>query len=206
MKNYKALSIVLAIALVMVCTIGGTLAWLTAKTGTVTNTFTSAELFANPSEQFTLWENIAADEDKDGIYTLTSEKGFANTYDVLPGVDIPKNPTVTVVDLEEHAYLYVEVTGSLPTGMSFEIDDHWTSLGNGIYVYEGTSPTDFVIKAHDGGKVTFDANILKDNTIKVKSNYSGTSDDMSLAFQAYMVQATGNGANAAEAWANTYGA
>ena len=211
MKNYKALSIVLAIALVMVCTIGGTLAWLTAKTGTVTNTFTSAELFANPSEQFTLWENIAADEDEDGIYTLTSEKGFANTYDVLPGVNIPKNPTVDVVNLEEYAYLYIKVTGvPMTTGLTATIDPaNWTALGAsypGVYVYSGANAVNNIIKATDAAKKTFTATILEDNQIVVASNYAGTSDDMKLEFTAYMVQATGNGDSAAAAWDNTYGA
>ena len=210
MKNYKALSIVLAIALVMVCTIGGTLAWLTAKTGTVTNTFTSAELFADPTNDFTLWEHEAVAED-DGTYSLNTNEVQGNSYDILPGVNIPKNPTVDVVNLEEYAYLYIKVTGvPMTTGLTATIDPtNWTALGAsypGVYVYSGANAVNNIIKATDAAKKTFTATILKDNQIVVASNYAGTSDNITLEFTAYMVQATGNGANAAKAWGNTYGA
>lgn len=207
-KGFKVMTLVLAFVLVIGASVAGTLAWLTAQSETVTNTFTSAELFGTDGS-FTLWEHKAEDGDGDGVYTLNSSvEVTTNTYDILPGVNIPKDPTVDVVNLEEHAYLYIKVTGTLPTGLSYSIDsDNWTELTgyDGMYVYSGENAENNIIKATDVAKESFTATILTDNQIVVTSDYSGTSVDITLSFDAYMVQATGNGGSAAAAWANTYG-
>lgn len=208
-KGFKVMSLVLAFVLVVGASVAGTLAWLTAKTPTVTNTFTSAELFDDPDKQFTLWEHKAKDDNGDGVYTLdNSTKVTSNSYSILPGVNIPKNPTVDVEGLEEHAYLYIKVTSTLPTGLTYSIDSaNWTALSgyNGVYVYSGSNAENNIVKATNAAPQTFTATILTGNQIVVADNYSGTSDDITLSFDAYMVQATGNGDSAADAWANTYG-
>lgn len=207
-KGFKVMSLVLAFVLVVGASVAGTLAWLTAQTETVTNTFTSAELFSD-NGSFTLWEHKAEDTDGDGVYTLdNSTKVNSNSYSILPGVNIPKNPTVDVVGLEEHAYLYIKVTGTLPNGLSYSIDPaNWTALAgyDGVYVYSGTNAENNIIKATNAAPKTFPATILTDNQIVVADSYDGTSDNITLSFDAYMVQATGNGDSAAAAWANTYG-
>lgn len=212
---FKVMTLVLACILVIGASVFGTLAWLTAQTDKVTNTFTSAELFAEPSNNFTLWEHTVTDEDKDGEYELSNETTkTGNTYDILPGVDIPKDPTVDVKYFEEHAYLYIKVTGTLPDGLTGTIDtDNWKALGDaypGVYVFigeyeEGKSVVNDIIPATDDAKVSFTASILSGNQIIVDEEYKGTADDITLEFEAYMVQATGNGDSAAAAWANTYG-
>lgn len=209
-KGFKVMTLVLAFVLVVGASVAGTLAWLTAQTATVTNTFTSAELFSEDGS-FTLWEHKATDTDGDGVYTLdSSTEVTSNSYNILPGVNIPKDPTVDVVGLEEHAYLYIKVTSTLPTGLTYAIDrNNWTALTgyDGVYVYTGTDADaeTNIIKATDAAKKSFTATILTENQIVVANNYSGTSDDIKLNFDAYMVQATGNGDSAAAAWANTYG-
>ena len=207
-KGFKVMSLVLAFVLVVGASVAGTLAWLTAQTPTVTNTFTSAELFSD-NGSFTLWEHKAEDDDGDGVYTLdNSTEVKSNSYSILPGVNIPKDPTVDVVGLEEHAYLYIKVTSTLPTGLTYSIDSaNWTALSDydGVYVYSGSNAENNIIKATNAAQKNFEATILTDNQIVVANNYSGTSDDITLSFEAYMVQATGNGDNAVDAWANTYG-
>jgi len=209
-KGFKVMSLVLAFVLVIGASVAGTLAWLTAQTQTVTNTFTSAELFSE-NGSFTLWEHKAEDTDGDGEYTLdNSSEVESNSYSILPGVNIPKDPTVDVVGLEEHAYLYIKVTSTLPTGLTYTIDStNWTALDgyDGVYVYSGSNAesNSNIVKATNAAPKTFTATILTDNQIVVASNYSGASDDITLSFDAYMVQATGNGDSAADAWANTYG-
>lgn len=207
-KGFKVMSLVLAFVLVVGASVAGTLAWLTAQTPTVTNTFTSAELFSE-NGSFTLWEHKAEDTDGDGVYTLdSSSEVTSNSYNILPGVNIPKNPTVDVVGLEEHAYLYIKVTSTLPEGLSYAIDSaKWTALSeyDGVYVYSGSNAENYIVKATNAAPKTFEATILTDNQIVVAGNYSGISDDITLSFDAYMVQATGNGDSAAAAWANTYG-
>lgn len=209
----RVLTLVLAFVLVMGASVAGTLAWLSATTGPVTNTFTSEELFADAENNFKLWEHKAEDTDGDGRFTLTEEKVVANSYSILPGVNIPKDPTVEINDLEEHAYLYIKVTGlPMASGLSATVNSaNWTALGDeypGVYVYSGANadPATKVIKATDSNKVTFTANILTNDQVVVAADYAGAADNISLSFNAYMVQATGNGTTAAEAWANTYGA
>lgn len=206
----KALMLVVAFVLVIGISVVGTLAWLTAQTPEVKNTFTSAELFANPTTDFTLWEYQAEDTDGDGRYTLNTTEVQGNSYDILPGVNIPKNPTVDVVNLEEHAYLYIKVTGlPMANGLTATVDTaNWTALGDsypGVYVYRGSNAENNIVKATDAAKKSFTATILTDNQIVVAADYAGTADDITLSFQAYMVQATGNGDSAAAAWENTYG-
>ena len=212
-KGFKIATLALALVLVSGASVAGTLAWLTSETTKVTNTFTSAELFGNPTNDFTLWE-YQADLGENGKYTLnTNKKVEGNAYDILPGVNIPKNPTVDVVNLEEYAYLYIKVTGlPMTTGLRATIEDsNWKALDTteypGVYVYSGSyaDASSHVIKATDEGKKTFTATILKDNQIEVSDTYADKSDNISLSFQAYMVQATGNGNDAAGAWGNTYG-
>ena len=212
-KAFKVLSLVLAFVLVIGASVAGTLAWLTAQTPTVTNTFTSAELFANPENDFTLWEHEAVQKN-DGTYTLNSTKVFANTYELLPGVDIPKDPTVDVDNLKEYAYLYIKVSGlPMATGLTATIDTaKWTALGDkypNVYVYMGEHANgQKVIEATETNPVTFTQTILTDNKITVASTFDANKAGSlsELKFEAYMVQATGNGANAAEAWVNTFGA
>lgn len=208
-KGFKVMTLVLAFVLVIGASVAGTLAWLTAQTATVTNTFTSAELFSD-NGSFTLWEHKAEDTDGDGVYTLdNSTEVTSNSYNILPGVNIPKDPTVDVVGLEEHAYLYIKVTSTLPTGLTYTIDSsNWTALGDsypGVYVYSGSNAEGNIVKATNADPKNFTATILTGNQIVVAGNYSGTSDDIKLSFDAYMVQATGNGDSAAAAWGNTYG-
>ena len=201
----KGMLLMLALVLVVGVSVGGTLAWLTAKSDKVENTFTSAALFETPETDFTLWEHEAKDEDEDGRYVLNETEVQANEYDILPGVAIPKDPTVDIVGLQEHAYLYITVEGTLPTGMTYEIDpDNWDELPgyDGVYVYCGEYAPDNVIKPSVND--TFTVNILKDKEITVAGDFAGSNGASTLSFMAYMVQATGNGENAAAAWANTY--
>ena len=121
----KALVLFLALVLIVVALIGTTVAWL-MDTEEATNTFTVAELFKEPSSQFTLWEHEAVDEDEndliDGQYVLDLTKEVAgNSYLIVPGVNIPKDPTVDIVDLEGNGYLYIKVIGNLANGLDYAV-------------------------------------------------------------------------------------
>jgi len=215
-KTRKTVAMAASLALVAVLSVSATLAWLTDETEEVKNTFTVAKLFENPDVQFTLWEHEAVDENEDGRYELTDEEVTGNTYGVLPGVNIPKDPTVDIVNLEANAYLYVKVTNNLSAGLTYSMDSsNWEQLAgyDGIWVYKGQNATNNVISASIDAKKSFTVNVLTQNAdsangayaITVPSTYTGTADAGTLAFEAYIAQATGNGANAAEAWANTFG-
>lgn len=84
--------------------IGGTMAWLTAETNAVTNTFTVGNI------------NIA----------LTETTG--NEYDFVPGDKIAKDPKVTVTAGSEACYLFVKVTdvNNIVSGTQEERIVNWT--------------------------------------------------------------------------------
>ena len=108
MKKKIAISIV-AVALVLCCAIGGTLAWLTDKTGPVVNTFTVGDINIDLAE-------------------TTSD------YKMVPGNTIAKDPKVTVKANSEACYLFVKVTksGNFDQFLTYEMADGWTQ-------YEGTT-------------------------------------------------------------------
>lgn len=62
----------LALVLVIGCAVGGTIAWLTAQTDPVVNTFTYGDI------------------------NIDLKETTGNDYKIIPGVDIEKDPKVTV--------------------------------------------------------------------------------------------------------------
>lgn len=170
----KAFAAVLALVLVLGCALGGTVAWLVAESGPVTNTFTYGDI------------NIA----------LTETTG--EDYKIIPGVDIAKDPKVTVKANSEACWLFVKVeeTGTFVDGkVTYSIADGWTALTGqpGVYYREVgavTADTDFYV--------------LKDNVVKVsdtltKEEIKDIPTGPTLTFTAYAVQKDGI-ADAATAW------
>lgn len=170
----KAFAAVLALVLVLGCALGGTVAWLVAKSDPVVNTFTYGDI------------NIA----------LTETTG--EDYKIIPGVDIAKDPKVTVKADSEACWLFVKVeeTGTFVDGkVTYSVADGWTALTGqpGVYYREVgavTADTDFYV--------------LKDNVVKVSDTL--TKEDIkdiptgpTLTFTAYAVQKDGI-ADAATAW------
>ena len=170
----KAFAAVLALVLVLGCALGGTVAWLVAKSDPVVNTFTYGDI------------NIA----------LTETTG--KDYKILPGVDIAKDPKVTVKADSEACWLFVkveEVGTFVADKVTYAVADGWTALTGqpGVYYREVgavTADTDFYV--------------LKDNVVKVSDTL--TKEDIkditarpTLTFTAYAVQKDGI-ADAATAW------
>lgn len=90
-----ALTACLMIA-VMVASIGGTLAWLTATTAPLTNTFTVGDI------NIDLYEH---DPNNGNVETRTGV-----TYPMIPGTSYSKDPVVVVEANSEDCYLFVEFT------------------------------------------------------------------------------------------------
>lgn len=88
----KTFALVVVMMLVIGCTIGGTIAWLTATSGPVTNTFTVGDI------------NITLAE--------TTESSFK----IVPGGTSAKDPTVTVKANSENCYVYVTVDNTVRLG------------------------------------------------------------------------------------------
>ena len=170
----KKLTVSLAVLALVACmTAGATLAWLTAKTSSVTNTFTYGDI------------NIELKE-------TTGE-----SYKMVPGNTIAKDPKVTVKANSEACWLFVKVEKStnFDEFMTYGIADGWTKLDgvDGVYYREVASPTDDTV---------FD--VLKDNSVTVKTTvtkeqFNSLTSNPTLTFTAYACQKD-NVSTATQAW------
>lgn len=115
----KTLALFLALALVLVGIIGGTMAWLTAQTPEIVNTFTDSDI------DITLAETTGED------------------YKMVPGYTISKDPKVTVETGSEKCYLFVKLEEStnFDDFLTYEIADGWTVLDGVDNVYYRTVDT-----------------------------------------------------------------
>lgn len=174
----------LALVLVVGCAVGGTIAWLTATTEPVVNTFTYGKIEIK----------------------LTETTG--NAYKIIPGVNISKDPKVTVIGGSEACWLFVKVAEEgtfVADRVTYSIKDGWKVLDAtnhpGVYYCEVdavTADTDFYVLAGDttypNGVVTVSENLTKEDIKRLTETHP------QLIFTAYAVQKDGIN-TAAEAWA-----
>ena len=180
----RAFVALLALVLVIGCVAGGTVAWLVAKTDPVVNTFTYGDIKIELAET------------------------TGPNYKIVPGVDISKDPKVTVNANSEACWLFVKVekTGTFVDGkVTYAIADDWTkltgvdSVDNVYYREVGAVTADtsyYVLKGsteYPNGVVTVSENLTKDEIKNITSKPT-------LTFTAYAVQKEGS-ADAAAAWA-----
>ena len=178
----KTFVVMLALVLALGCAVGGTIAWLTANTAPVVNTFTYGNI------------NIE----------LNETKPANRQAKIIPGQDIEKDPTVKVLANSEACYLFVKVeaTGDFANGkVAYSVDTtagNWTALTGvpGVYwreVENSTANQDFYVL--EGNKVT-----VSENLTKTEINDITAANQPKLTFTAYAVQKDGI-ATAELAWA-----
>ena len=109
----KGLAMVLALVLLAVCAVSGTLAWLTAKSDVVVNTFTTSDIKVELKE------------------TTGTE------YKMIPGYTIRKDPQATVLTGSEECYLFVKLDEStnFKNYMTYEMVEGWTVVPGETNVY-----------------------------------------------------------------------
>ena len=185
MKNKITITIICAV-LSCVCLIGTTFAWLTAKTDPITNTFTYGDI------------NITLKETK-GTGTDTEK-----TFKMIPGNEIPKDPTVTVTKGSENCWLFIKVEkGNNPDNyLDYSVDTEggWYVLDKdnypGVYYrqvnYNESNDQPFNVLT--GNKVTVKSSLTKAQLTAIGANYP------TLKFTAYAVQRDGNIDTVAKAW------
>lgn len=179
----RAFVALLALVLVIGCVAGGTVAWLVAKTDPVVNTFTYGDIKIELAET------------------------TGPNYKIVPGVDISKDPKVTVKANSEACWLFVKVEeeGTFVTGkVTYSIATGWTQ-GDGTKIpanvyYRDVSAEDakngvsYYVLAGDttypNGVITVSADLTKENI---------PSANPTLTFTAYAVQKDGID-TAAAAW------
>lgn len=181
----KTVAILLALVLAIGCAAGGTLAWLISKTDSVVNTFTYGDININ------LAETTGTD------------------YKIIPGVNISKDPKVTVTAGSEACWLFVKVEEQgtfVADKVTYEIANGWTQ-GDGTEI-----PKNVYYRAvgADTAKVGESYYILKGNTTYAngvvtvsenltKAEVNSIATQPKLIFTAYAVQKDGI-ADATTAW------
>ena len=178
----KTFIAMLALVLVIGCAVGGTVAWLVSSTDPVVNTFTYGDI------------------------NITLGETTGNDYKIIPGVDIEKDPKVTVKANSEACWLFVKVeeAGMFVTDkVTYEVDTTantgWTKLTgvDGVTnvwyreVDAVTADTSFYVLK--GNKVTVSEDLTKNDIKDITTKPT-------LTFTAYAVQKD-NVDSAADAWA-----
>ena len=181
----KGLAMVLALVLLAICAVSGTLAWLTAKSDVVTNTFTTSDIKVELKET-------------------------PKEYKMIPGYTIGKDPKATVLAGSEKCYLFVKLVKSenFDTYLEYVIADGWTKLEgvtDTVYyrVVDGT--TNQIGTAYSvlkGDQVTVKGTVTKEqmNALDVEGVAKPT-----LTITAYASQLHKNATetfSASEAWNN----
>lgn len=105
MNAKKIVAALLAVVLLIGIGVGGTLAWLTAKTTEVKNTFSTSNI---------------------GVQLVET----TSDYKMIPGWEISKNPKAWIESGSEEAYLFVKVEKSenFDNFMTYEIAEDWKEL------------------------------------------------------------------------------
>ena len=177
----KAVTAMLALTLVLAAywAVGGTAAWLAAKSDPIASTFTFGDI------------NI----------TLKDEDPQEGQIKIIPGVDIKKALKVTVKADSVDCWLFVKVeeTGTfVPDKVTYAIAEGWTK-GDGSQIPEDVYYRQVNTATNDS---TF--SVLKDDKITVSKSLTKADirniTDPTLTFTAYAVQMEGIH-TAADAWA-----
>ena len=183
MTKKKVILSICALVLVCVISVSGTLAYLTARSDSVTNTFTAAG--TKLAEEFTLDESRANPGKTPGAYELNEEERVQrNEYAVLPGTTVKKDPTIHITGRTDvPAYLYVEVLDRTKQGIEYSLFKHWEVLDGVMGLNGGT------VYAYIGEPTDGDVYILNNNQVSVASNFE-SQGEIELTFYAYMAQAS----------------
>ena len=192
-RSFRGLVLVLALALIVGVAGGATFAWLTAKTDPVVNTFTYGDI------------------------NITLAKSTGSDYKIIPGVDIGKDPKVTVKAGSEACWLFVKVEeenwpeltyvnkdGKAVRKVNYDIADGWAK-GDGTKI-----PANVYYREVAANNADQEFPVLKDNKITVSNTLTKIDINKKLtgtpklSITAYAIQKDGMN-NAAEAWAAIHG-
>lgn len=188
----KGLAMVLALVLLAVCAVSGTLAWLTAKSDTVVNTFTTSDI------------EVKLEETKGA--TVTGGKEFK----MIPGYDLEKDPKATVLEGSEDCYLFVklEKSSNFDTYLEYAIADGWTKLdgvADTVYyrVVDGTdNQIGTAYSVLKGDQVTVKGSVTKEQMNALDAEGAAKPTLTITAYASQLYKSAGVEFTAAEAWKN----
>lgn len=219
MKKFAKIgALFMSFVLVIVATVGITLAYLTNQTSAVTNTFIARSGLLENAGTFKLYESaVRLNDAKDGYIqdeTKIGQQVTENDYEnLLAGMELYKDPTLSVGKVTAPAYLYLKITKTIPADLEWKLDgfegenpkwqaiadingaEEGTGLGANetLYVYvhyeedEGTNviPAETTIES---------LNLIEDKKVTVgqfDAEDMDGEDEAQLIFQAYLCQSTG---------------
>ena len=172
--NKKKIALLLTCVLLLCCVVGGTMAWLTATTEEVVNTFTIGDINIELLEHDYVPETQTLNKEADPVKANTD-------YLFVPGDTLPKDPFVTVEAGSEACYLFIKVE-ELNNSCEVTVDnqkitvnpildwthrDVWT-----VYKKESTDTVTYLYKKVDAATAEAGATwfILEDDQITVSED------------------------------------
>lgn len=167
----RAVALIAMLVLALCIGIGGTYAWLTDNTPSITNTFTVGNIDIELAETKT-------------------------NFKMVPGTQIDKDPKVTVKANSEACWLFVKVEEStnLRNYIDYTIASGWTALTgvNGVYYRKvEASSSDQTFSVLDGDKVTVKNSVTKSDMDALTATATPAPVQPTLTFTAYAVQKSG---------------
>lgn len=148
----RTVALLMAVVMLFGVAVGGTIAWLTADSKEVNNTFTVGDINITLDET-----NIDNDTNtEDDVVIGGVERDRANEYKMVPGKKYMKDPIVHVEAGSEPCYVFVRLTEKNNAYdndkvIQYTINSDWTLVtteanGDKIYVY-GTLAAPTVVNA-----------------------------------------------------------
>lgn len=217
----KALLLSLCAVLLVVASVMGTMAYLTAESDEVVNTFTVGKVNITLDEAKVNGDGKPVDKNGNVVTDLSAaQRVITNQYKLLPGITYTKDPTVTVKPVSEESYVKVTVTFTkakeldaifAPTGadMTTIFNGYdaatWIAKGNTKDETANTRTYEFWYKEKVGAPdpdndVVLDA-LFNSITVPdaITKDQLTTIDGMTITVNAYAIQAAGF-TDAADAW------
>lgn len=166
----RTLTLVISLLLVALVAVGGTLAWLMDKEGPVVNTFTAGDVDITLTE-----DNVNNDNTPN-----------TNSYKMIPGNTITKNPTITVASDSEPCYVFVklEKANNFDDYMTYTMNSSWTQLPGveGVFYRENVTAGTVLQVIHE------DKVVVKDTVTKAMMDSLTETTQPTLTVTAYAVQ------------------
>ena len=181
-NNKKILVLALAALLLVAVSIGGTIAYLTATTDAVENTFTPSSVGVSITES------------------------VSNTFKMVPGVDMKKDPKVTVTN-DVDCYVFVEITETnWPDGelLSYAVAEGWEQVGtenvwSRIVTADAATKEFYVLAGGTGDLANGQIVVSEDMDSTYMSTLTNASKYPKLSFKPYVIQKDPF-TSASEAW------
>ena len=195
-KFVKPLVIAICAVLLVAGSVAGTLAYLTATSEAVTNTFTVGNI------------TIALDEAQVDVYgeeVAPDSRVKDNSYKLVPGRTYKKDPTIHVTKGSEACYLFVKIENNIADVVTTDsvaaqlTNNRWTLLTGNVYYYEN------VVDASTA-EADVDVAVFESFAVDAEAESADIADcnGKTIVVTAYAVQSHGFD-DATDAWVGTFG-